>query len=204
MPIARQTREWHRLHPSTWVVALLAVGVLVLLVVPGVFAKEGLLYGNAIYQHGWPWPFLHARNREQADEEQVPWLLRRAWRFDGDVAWGWLVADTLCALAIAAGVTAAWEWRRRRHQRLWSVTLRELFLAMLVVACGLAWWQANAREAARQAAIADKLNDEFVLPFMHIAPVGLEYRGPVWLYQLSGMRPNWLERVTRVSLPIIL
>src|SRR5687767_8681961 len=63
MSVAGSKRKWYRLHASTWVVALLAVGPLVLLVVPGAFASSDWPYKVDHYQHGWPWPFLEFSSR---------------------------------------------------------------------------------------------------------------------------------------------
>ena len=200
MPIVTAKRKWYRLHASTWVVALLAAGVLVLLVVPGVLARRNLPYAYelAVHQNGWPWPFL-----EQVwfhdYEEKVPWLLGRAWQFESaegrrfegvaaDVDWGLLAADAACALGIMVGVIAAWEWRRRRRERSWHLTLSEMLLATLAVACGLGWWQMNVREAARQEGVA------FALMSDHGSGGRFEFRGPAWLYRLTGQRPAWLQR----------
>ena len=185
MPTIHANRKWHRLHASTWVVALVAVAALVLLVVPGAYTDQWI-HTSPIYQHGWPWPFLEYYGiHNDRDEESIPWLLRQAWDFEGDVRWRLLAADVACALGITALVITAWEWRRRRRQRVWQVTLSELFLAMLAICCGLGWWQINAREAARQRSVANALSGDVYKTF--------EFRGPVWLYRLTGQRSAWLR-----------
>ena len=195
MSVAVSNRKWYRLHASTWVVALLAVAVLVLLVVPGAFARTDFPYGYqpAYVEHGWPWPFLEHPWVESGDWNDVPWLRARAWQFEGDVAWGFLAADAGCALCITVGVAAVWELRRRRRERLWHVTLSELLLATLAVAGILGWWRANVREAARQLSVVDALDKDYGRGYC----VGHStFEGPVWLYRLTGQRPDGMERVT--------
>ena len=160
MPIVVSNRKWYRLHASTWVVALVAVGVLVLLVAPGAFDRSDWPYEVDHFQHGWPWPFLEFSRPRDYEDEATPWLLRKAWQFEGDVAWGWLAADAACAVGITIAVAAVWEWRRRRRVRLWHLTLGELLLATLAVAGILGWWRANVREEERQYSVVESIDDD--------------------------------------------
>lgn len=198
MPVPCRTRAWYRLHASTWVVAFLVGAVLVVLVAPGAFEATGMIYKRAYYQHGWPWSFLKkGGNYTDGDEDQIPWLQSGAWRFKGHtMSRGPLVADVACALAIEVGIVTAWEWRRRRRERLCQLTLRELLLMTLAIGGGFGWWQANVREGARQERVAFELIEKYGPPLYSQPPADFAFQGPVWLYRLTGRRPYHMLRVT--------
>ena len=193
-------RPWYRLHLSTWVVLLLTAGILALLVVPGETDGHITAFGDSItegsvivdgefFHHGWPWEYLEryvdgsGKNSPRAELDYAPWLVLRGWSYRGDANTFLpltLFVDLLIAVAILVLTAFLFEIRRRWHMRIWQFTLRELFLAFLLVAGICSWWQTNRfrRQKEQEVMLAGEQ-----IPY---ASFSSEYRGPLFLHKLLG------------------
>jgi len=187
-----------RLHLSTWLAAALLAVIFVLIAVPAHPTGHGSLMlspecWGVDFEYGWPWPFVRT-NRVFSSTANTsnpwwadlspPWLNWHSWRLEGDQQKfmpGNLAYDFAVLLAILLTAAATLEWRRRRLASPWQFTLRELFLATLLVACVLSWCMV--RRGQRQQ------EPDPGLPEFSSITRQTGYTGPLWLRNLVGASP---------------
>jgi hypothetical protein len=193
-------RPWHRLHLSTWLIILLVTGFFVIIEVPGetqgtmVAAGDGPS-GSAIIEgesflHGWPSIYLDryegiSLTRTSSDQEKVPWLIPRAWKFysnskSRDFTLLSLFWDLLVVSTIIIAAAFSFEWRRRLRTRLVQFTLRELLLLTMLMAGLLSWWRIHHNQRIREQEIVNHFQNG-----MHWTD---EYKGPRILAKVFGTK----------------
>jgi hypothetical protein len=212
-PASSGRRPILRLHLSTWLaVGFLAVAFL-LIAVPARPTDQNCFlltqpwtdcWGEE-FEHGWPWPYLRTEiacsnatsgSNSQSEDLLPPWMRWRNWRLLGDL-YKFMPGNLLCDLAVilAALLLAAamLEWRRRRLASPWQFTLRELFLATLLVACVLSWCMVQREQCRQDRAESATTGGD--------TPHG--YTGPLWLRSLVGASPmGMFEGVTAIDLNV--
>jgi hypothetical protein len=205
-------RPWHRLHFSTWLMVLLALGVLAILEIPAELPEmiEEKGYGDSYIQeevvkfhHGWPWHYLD--RKLQATQKidngfsistlffeyltnpgEAPWLVARSWSFIGKRTFMPLnlFLDFLIAVLIVGAVGFIFERRRRRGLRLWQFTLREFCGLFLLTAAALSYWAVHHRQAEAE--------NRFLLDHDYrVSRYEKKYAGPLILAKLIGTSSLW-------------
>jgi hypothetical protein len=203
---------------------LLAATFLFLIIVPGEALRPPIWRAVSApksaaveFEHGWPWVFLRRRATLpitpsiRPPAEVLPWMHPWAWSFEGETTLppaadarpisrtvlGWwpaaAVVDAVAAVVVLMLLAWALE-RRHRRRKLWQFSLAELFLATIVLSCGLAWWLQNARVA--------EIEERSMIGKAQRS----EYLGPLWLRRIAGAdRLQPLQHITSmdlVSLPL--
>jgi hypothetical protein len=162
-----------RVHKSSVILGLLALGMMTLIIVPGeIISPLGGNFGGgyvAKYAHGWPLTFVtRSYFYDFATSEKtfpdipkwyVPWIAWDSWQLwesseefadqgSNQIRVAALLLDLLAWLAIPAAFAAAWEWRRRRQLRWRRFRLVDLFL-LTTLACMLGGWWTHASRVRR-------------------------------------------------------
>ncbi len=158
-------KPWYRrdyyVHPSTWVITLLAAALWTLVIV----APERRVLPDRV-EHGWPLEFAtrrkpssglrhlglarHAQTDKPVRVRLEPELW--AWPGNGNVHPGLLLADLAIALAGSIVLALLLERRRRRVRSFWQLSLREVAALVLLAAIPCGWWGSMYRQTQRQAA----------------------------------------------------
>jgi hypothetical protein len=204
------------LHRSTVVVAFGMLALVTLLNVPGdnlsPLGHPVLSTYRAEYLHGWPWVSLYrtvfydfaapqATTFPDAPKYGVPWLARTNWEFWQGNPWKLHPAAVMGNLVVGALlivlVAAAWELRRRRRTRWLQFTLREVAIAMTVVAAAFGWWQYE-RAGYHYEDDLNQIDGGYVT-------LDQVYKGPLWLKRLVGedLLHDVCYRAEAVTLEII-
>lgn len=151
-PIATEKPRPHRLiHRSTWAIITLALIALLLANLPGSYDRNQRTSAWDVgIQHGWPWVYL---DRDLGSVSKInPGLL---WKI-GDEPKAFhpagAVGDVAVGLAILLAIGILAEWRRRRRQSFWQITLLEALFAVVLLAVGSATWGWLLKETDRQLA----------------------------------------------------
>jgi len=180
-PGTPRKRPWWRLHFSTWCLVFLALAVLLLANIPGsydYFTDRWSVKNGFRVHHGWPWTMLERKFGFHDYQEDIASLL---WRWDVYVpekeaafadedSWSptrrmfhpaAIAGNVAVALGILVAVAFLAEWRRRRRNRFWQVTLTEGVIASTVLAgfFALLGWAINdtQRQQAALEAVQAKL-----------------------------------------------
>ena len=151
--------------------------------------EGSVIVDGEFFHHGWPWSIWSVTS--MAREQIVPgrnWITHLGLSCVDGVTVAMqilfclstLFVDLLIAVAILVLTAFLFEIRRRWHMRIWQFTLRELFLAFLLVAGICSWWQTNRfrRQKEQEVMLAGEQ-----IPY---ASFSYEYRGPLFLHKLLG------------------
>ncbi len=178
-------------HRSTWVMVLIVFLVLLFANIPGSYSHSSYWPPSEI-NHGWPWVYLERMI------VLLPGCSESLWQigdeptiFHASGAFG----NIIVGLTIMLGVGVVTEWRRRRRNRFWQVTLSEcLFAVLLLAACSAAWGWLLKESHRQAAAIAALKNDVSV-------SAQWEFSMPDWWTDLVVEDPrSWPRHVVEISL----
>lgn len=195
-------RRWSRLHVSTHVVLLFAATALVMANVPGNRREFHYLVSRKSFfrerecLHGWPLTYLWRTPDRFATEEMSIWKLSDQVTQFHPVA---LACDVLIAIVILGVVGATYEWWRRRRERLWRFSLRELMIVLTAFAVLFALlYREDRQRRAEQQAVAALEGDEKIVTGVDTT---LQQGGPDWLWEiLPAERFPMFQRVAELKI----
>jgi hypothetical protein len=226
----RVSRHWYRLHPSTYVILLLAAGLLFLLNVPGQPTAQFGVYPyepwrkhapspnvarafdakhirtDHLLVHGWPATWLVRETRWYRAPTIRRWRETRIWSFSEDLRHfypGWLTLDILVGLTLLAAVGFTFERWRRRRRHLGQQTTRDWlgFIAVLGIALAVGLKTARDYRIERAALNAVAPGFDSILRGLY------EAQGEVYLTSGGpiGLRDlfgrRWFERTIQLDVP---
>ena len=214
-------RRWHR---STWVVAAIIFLALLMANLPGqvvsfprIELPNSLQTGFPIdwrYEHGWPWTYLVRAEFDHTFKMHMPmpWdgpSSADCWKLWSDLPrlqYAALVGNLLIAAVLVYVSSAAFEWWRRRRNRIWQLHLIDIFLLIAVLSGVLALWVTARSQFRREQQVLSlpsdptaPVDEEFPLTLIesHSTKLG----GPSWLRLLSEESPlRSFDRVIAVDL----
>ncbi len=158
------------------------------------------------YEHGWPFVFLtRTALCGQMDEIPlfgVPCLSWYAW-YDLRAEDGYqflalnLLSDLFVMLAIVVGLSAMWEWRRRRRNRPFQFSMFELLLLTTLLAVPLGWFVYQRDEYNREQIHRKVLEEQYEGAFDRYEDLDFT---PKWLVRLVGrdLLSPYMYRITKV------
>ncbi len=175
-PTATQAGQPRRrfVHRSTWTIITLALIALLLANLPGSYESGYASIWPTEIHHGWPWIYLERDGSFPLDDDfHAPlWQLNDPKSFDALAALGNFTVGL--GMLLTVGILA--EWRRRRRDHFWQITLAETLFAVVLVCGGSAVWGWQLKETNRQAAAIMKLSVDGV----RLTVVLWESRLPDW------------------------
>lgn len=196
-------RPWRRLHLSTLLALLPLSMLLAALGVPARWLVPPEA-NRVVCQRGWPVAFSTFELDPASSLDgfgDAPWLTAANWSvlsFETIELFP-LIVDVTVALLVLGVAASVLEWRRRRRQRVWHTTLREILGVTFLLSIALAWVAMAKQHRDRELAALRRLKPFFRVLYVpsgdaSFVPEAVDY-SPVWLSQLvPGRLRTWFER----------